>query len=82
MQPTPATTIHHDRQDLVNHMLAAALHARATMEQTRRTAALTAPDYPRAAADLCDATTALARIRDALMHAVDALDSPGRPDPR
>ena len=80
MHPTPVTTAHHDPQDVVNHLLAAALHARATLEQTRRTIALTPPGLPQAAADLTDAATSLAHIEDLLLDAAaafDTLDTPG-----
>ena len=72
----PATTAHDDRQDLVNHLLAAALHARATLEQTRRAAELTAPGHPHASADLADTATALGRIRHTLLHAADTRTGP------
>ena len=81
MHPIPATTAHHDRQDVVNHLLAAALHARATLEQTRRTID-TPPGLPQAAADLTDAATALAHIEDLLLDVAAALDTPNSSDPR
>ena len=69
MRPRPAATVHDDRQDVVNQLLAAALHARATRASVLRAAALSPADQPQAAADLTDAATALTRIHDALLRA-------------
>ena len=79
MHPIPATTA---QQDLVNQLLAAALHTRATLEQTRRTIASTPPSQPQAAADLTDAAIALTHTLDALLDAADVLGTPRTSDRR
>lgn len=69
MHSPAAATVNYDRQDVVNHLLAAALQARAALQDVLRTAALTPGDQPQAAADLTDAAAALARIHDNLLRA-------------
>ena len=69
--PPPAT--HADQQDLVNQLLAAAVHAAAILAQTRQAAGLLATREPEAAAHLADAAVAWARIRDAMVQAADDL---------
>ena len=71
MSPPPTVTTHHDQQDIVNHLLAAALQARATLQDVLRTAALSPADQPQAAADLMDTATTLTRIYDRLIRAAD-----------
>ncbi|MBB4743987.1 thioredoxin-like negative regulator of GroEL [Actinoplanes octamycinicus] len=70
----PSTVTDPDRQDLINCLLAAALNARATQQQTQHTAALMPPEEHAAAADLAEAVHALGRIRDALLQAADVLN--------
>ncbi|GAA2914602.1 hypothetical protein Acy02nite_17320 [Actinoplanes cyaneus] len=77
MHPPPAATTG-DGQDVVNQLLAAALHARATRESVLRAAALSPADQPQAVADLTDAATVLTRVHDALLHAAGA----GAPETR
>ncbi|GAA4964630.1 hypothetical protein [Actinoplanes utahensis] len=79
MHPPPTATAHHNRQDVVNQLLAAALHARATRQKVLRAAARSPAGQPQAAADLADAATALTRIHDALLRAADTGEMETRP---
>jgi hypothetical protein len=70
--PLPTVTSHHDHQDVVNRLLAAAIQTRATLDSVLHAAAVSPADQPQAAADLADAATALTRVHDALMHAANS----------
>ncbi|PRX18451.1 hypothetical protein [Actinoplanes italicus] len=58
-----------DHQDVVIQLLAATLQTRATIENVLHAVAVSPTDQPKAAADLTDAATALARVHDTLLRA-------------
>ena len=83
MTMPPPTTIDTGTQDLINSLLAAALHAKAVHQQLQRTATAVPADQPQPAADLCAAAAALHRIQTALITAADTLTTDQRqPPPR
>ncbi|GAA4946392.1 hypothetical protein [Actinoplanes utahensis] len=67
----------YDRQDLVNDLLAATLHARATITTVLHAAAVSRAAQPQAAADLTDAAAFLARIHDNLLRAAGPGETTG-----
>ncbi|WP_433794812.1 hypothetical protein [Actinoplanes sp. CA-252034] len=70
-------TTHHDKQDIVNQLLAAALQTRATLDKVRRAAALNPAIQPQAATDLTDAADTLTRVHDMLLRAADTAGEAG-----
>ncbi|MFI1995652.1 hypothetical protein [Actinoplanes sp. NPDC020271] len=69
MPSTPAPTGHYDGQDLINELLAAALHTRATIAGVLHATAVSRAVQPQAAAALTDAAAALTHIHDNLIRA-------------
>jgi hypothetical protein len=75
----PLDTVTMDSQDVVNQLLAAALHADAAVEQIIHAVTVAPAHQARAVADLVTAAAALSRIRDRMLQAADELgDDPGR----
>lgn len=80
----PSATTHDQHQDVVNLLLAAALQARATLEEVHRALRLVPAGQPQAAADLTDTARALTRVHDILLRTADlgpAGEGPGE-EPR
>ncbi|WP_328465759.1 hypothetical protein OHA21_44405 [Actinoplanes sp. NBC_00393] len=82
MRPSPPSANRNDVQDLVNRLLAAALQASAAVDASVHAAEVITSRASDAAPDMAATITALAAVRDSLLHAANQLsaaspDGPG-----